>query len=322
MKQLMTIRFIMPFLLLTIACFEKKNTQPEAKNTLLIKSKTITNASYELILPNKRDHLLILFPCFPCDAQNTRTEFDILNAAIENNIAVLLMNFNQHLWLSTNEKEQLHNLIADVILEHDLTSADLFIGGFSSGGNVALLLTDFLKLNQSFIQPDGLFIVDSPIDLLALYESAQKTIERNYSKPAIQEALWIVNAFEKQFGKGDSNLVMYEEKSPYISRTHSIKNISHLDDVEIRLYSEPDTLWWKKNRKANYQDMNAYYIELLSRELSQLYGQSSVKYIETNNKGYRVNGERHPHSWSIVDPVELVEWIKENSLNHTEQAAN
>jgi hypothetical protein len=36
-----------------------------------------------------------------------------------------------------------------------------------------------------------------------------------------------------------------------------------------------------------------------------------VEYISTENKGYRANGDRHPHSWSIVDKDKLVEWILE-----------
>lgn len=36
-----------------------------------------------------------------------------------------------------------------------------------------------------------------------------------------------------------------------------------------------------------------------------------VEYIPTENKGYRSNGERHPHSWSIVDGTDLVNWMLE-----------
>ncbi|WP_301338810.1 hypothetical protein [Tenacibaculum mesophilum] len=31
--------------------------------------------------------------------------------------------------------------------------------------------------------------------------------------------------------------------------------------------------------------------------------------LPTTNKGYRANGERHPHSWAIVDKNDLINWI-------------
>ncbi|WP_301280574.1 hypothetical protein [Tenacibaculum mesophilum] len=31
--------------------------------------------------------------------------------------------------------------------------------------------------------------------------------------------------------------------------------------------------------------------------------------LPTTKKGYRANGERHPHSWAIVDKNDLINWI-------------
>ena len=154
-----------------------------------------------------------------------------------------------------------------------------------------------------------MFITDSPVDLLGLYENAQRNIKKNFSVPAVQEANWIVEMFNPEFGTGDTALVNYENKSPYFSKTNSTKNISHLNDLKIRLYSEPDTRWWKQNRQVEYVDMNAYYLEQFANDLGKLYGVEHVTYIKTDNRGYRANGDRHPHSWAIIDEKDLVNWI-------------
>lgn len=197
----------------------------------------------------------------------------------------------------------------NAIKQNDININNTYIGGFSSGGNVALLLTDYLKSTKSSIQPKGLFITDSPVDLLGLYENAQKNIKKNFSESAVQEANWIVEMFDSKFGIGDTALINYENKSPYFSKTNSTKNISNLNDLKIRLYSEPDTLWWKQNRQAEYEDMNAYYVEQLASDLGKLYGEEHINYIKTENRGYRANGDRHPHSWAIIDENDLVNWI-------------
>ncbi len=172
-----------------------------------------------------------------------------------------------------------------------------------------MLLTDYLKASNSSIQPKGVFIADSPVDLMGLYENAQKNIEKNFSEVAVQEANWIVDLFNREFGVGDSSLVHYEDKSLYLSKTHNTSNLANLNDVQIRLYSEPDTTWWKVNRQADYEDMNSYYIEQMSFDLIKLYGEKYVNYIKTENRGYRANGDRHPHSWGIIEEKNLIDWM-------------
>ena len=55
-------------------------------------------------------------------------------------------------------------------------------------------------------------------------------------------------------------------------------------------------------------DTPAYYIQKLSESLKKR-DFTNVTYIPTENKGYRANGNRHPHSWSIVDKENLMNWI-------------
>lgn len=59
---------------------------------------------------------------------------------------------------------------------------------------------------------------------------------------------------------------------------------------------------------ADHEQMNAFYIKKLSETLIEK-GYEHVEYIPTTNKGYRANGERHPHSWVIVDKKDLIKWM-------------
>jgi hypothetical protein len=38
-------------------------------------------------------------------------------------------------------------------------------------------------------------------------------------------------------------------------------------------------------------------------------GNDDAELVITTGKGYRRDGERHRHSWSIVDEAELIEWV-------------
>ncbi|MDP4665923.1 MAG: hypothetical protein NWR73_05025 [Flavobacteriales bacterium] len=299
---------ILLFLLVFVACSDNTVVDPGVQSELAVPTAIVSN-DYEIVVPAKQDALLVLFPCLPCNAENTKTEFNILDIALANNVAVLLMNYNQHLWMSETEKAELEKILVDAVSKHGVNTSNTYIGGFSGGGNVSLLLTDYLKSMGSSIQPKGVFIADSPIDLFGLYENAKKTIQKSVSETAVEEANWIVETFDAEFGVGDTALASYSKLSPYLSKTKAMENLSHLNGLKIRLYSEPDTLWWKENRQVDYEDMNACFIEKMAISLTELYGNDHLEYIKTTNKGYRANGDRHPHSWSIIDSQDLVNWM-------------
>ncbi|WP_405400043.1 hypothetical protein [Maribacter sp. Asnod2-G09] len=300
-------------ILALITLFSCKNPNKTKQETLVkTEFEEIINQEYELIKPTENaKKVLILFPGFPHKAENTKKEFKILKYAKESNLAVIFMNYNQKLWLEENEKIALAKQLKSILIQNNLPSNDVYIGGYSSGGNVSLLISSFLNENKNFkLKPKGVFIVDSPIDLAALYKSSKKNLKRKFSKVSVTESNWIIENLESKLGTPNDNILKYQQYAAYTSETKNIDNLKGLKKTKIRLYTEPDTLWWKKNRMADYDQLNSYYIKSLSEDLKEA-GFNKVKYIPTQNKGYRANGERHPHSWSIIDRVELIEWINE-----------
>ena len=265
---------------------------------------------YELLLPRgKQVGVLLLFPGFPETPDVVKREFKIVAPAMEAGIAVALMKFNRKLWLEDDEKKELTMIIERMFAESKLERDNVYIGGFSSGGTVSLLISDYLVASQSSVQPEGVFVIDSPVDLLGLYENSQRNIQRNFSPVSVQESQMIVGMLESRFGKPEDSIAPYEAHSVYTLKTHNTKNVSHLRDVELRFYTEPDTVWWKQNRQYEYEDMNAYFIKHLADDLGEEFG-DNVAYIATENRGYRSTGERHPHAWSIVDVADLIRWMQ------------
>jgi hypothetical protein len=39
-------------------------------------------------------------------------------------------------------------------------------------------------------------------------------------------------------------------------------------------------------------------------------GNKRAEFMQSFKTGYRSNGQRHPHSWSIVDEKELIVWME------------
>lgn len=298
---------LLPILLLSCTKTAKKTEGEHPKPSSV--SKVIT-ADYELYIPKKSiKAVLILFGGYPESISDIKQEFQILNSTKNSDVAVLLLNYNQKLWLTDIEKFKLASRLQTIIEQHQLPSDNIVIGGFSSGGNVSVLISNYIiEMKQFYIDPKAVFLIDSPIDLAALYMASEKNIARKFSVPSVQESQWIIQTLDSNFGSPHQNLEPYEKEAVFTSISNNTSNLEHLKNTRLRFYTEPDTSWWREERMASYDQMNAYYIKRLYERLKQE-GFKDLEYIATSNKGYRSNGIRHPHSWSIVDREDLLRWI-------------
>ena len=272
----------------------------------------IIDKEFEIYKVSNSKATLVLFPCFPCDIENTKNEFPIIEEANKKGVSVILMNYNFKLYLKDSELQNLSKQFNSIFKNNKLSTDNVYIGGFSGGGNVTLLLSNYLIKEENSIQPKGVFIVDSPIDLLGLYKVAEKNIISNFSSESVQEANWIIDKFNSEFGNPKDSISLYKKLSPYTLETNTISNVENLKKLKIRLYTEPDFDWWLKNRKNQKDEINSYFIEQLYNDL-KIKGFQKIELINTKNKGYRADGTRHPHSWAIVDKENLLNWVLEKN---------
>ena len=297
-------------ILLCLTIFISCTSQQKMDVELEIKTAVFKTADYELIKPTRDSKaVLILFGGFGEKPADIKREFKIVDIAKKNQISLILMNYSNKLWLEEVEKRKVATLLQETIVKYNLKDTPIFMGGFSSGGIVSMHISNYIIGKKEFyIDPKGVFIADSPIDLLALYKASKINIEKRFSEVAVQESSWIIDLFEKKLGNPKESISNFEKYAVYTMQSDDTKNLHNLKNTKIRLYTEPDTTWWKENRKADYKQMNAYYIKSLAASLKKL-NFKDISYIPTENKGYRSNGERHPHSWSIIDTEDLINWM-------------
>ncbi|MEZ4789972.1 MAG: hypothetical protein R2811_08130 [Flavobacteriales bacterium] len=299
---------------LTACSAPSASNQPPAQDPA---PREIHTPSYDLLLPAEQDlsrpsgkALLILFPCFPCDAADTRAESRIADTAAANGISVLMLNFNRHILMSEAEQQAVIGTIAGAVKEHGVDASNTVIGGFSSGGNVSVLLAKALL--RSPVPPvnlKGVFAVDSPLDLVHLYECAQRDLAKTSFPEHKGEARYLVAFLDSALGAPTDSMVNYERSAPLLNTSASV---APLKDLPIRFYTEPDTAWWRANRDDSYEELNAFALKRIHDTLVAA-GNARAEYITTEGRGVQ-HGNRHPHAWSIVDERELVRWIE--GLSH------
>lgn len=60
--------------------------------------------------------------------------------------------------------------------------------------------------------------------------------------------------------------------------------------------------------RSDFYDINALDQAAMINQV-RILGNENAEFISALGKGYRLNGTRHPNSWSIAEPNELMEWI-------------
>ncbi|AKK73884.1 hypothetical protein OK18_15840 [Chryseobacterium gallinarum] len=271
---------------------------------------TENNNHYEVTRSDNQKAVLVLFPCFPCDIEHTKAEAGFLKSIEKEGVTTILLDYNQKLFLKESEKKEYAAVLNSIFDQHHIDKANVFIGGFSSGGNVALLLSSFLIKNENAIQPKGLLVVDSPVDLEQLYHNAEKDVAANVDPDAVEEGKFLIGLFDQELGKPDENPATYKTASPYLMTSNSVENIQYLKNIKTRFYCEPDLDWQQQNKGRKFEDLNAFVLKKANEALVNL-GNHTAEYIETKNRGIRANGKKHPHSWNIVEQKGLVKWMLE-----------
>jgi len=186
------------------------------------------------------------------------------------------------------------------------------MGGFSLGGMNAIRYTELSREDSTLteIQPIAVYGIDPPLNWTRLYYSFQRTEELNFSEGAVQEATTYLNKLHTEFGGSPAEVsTVYIKHSVYSRNKKNGGNAKFLIDIPIRIYSDPDINWHLKERQTDLYDINAIDQTAMINQLHIL-GNEKAEFVNALGKGYRLNGMRHPHSWSIAEPNELMTWIK------------
>ncbi len=234
----------------------------------------------------------------------------LIQQAHEHQIAVIIPSINQRLSLNTSVLHFLNTVFADAIRKYRLPADKFILGGLSMGGIFSLRYAEFSAEDSSLtvIQPKAVFSVDGPTDLENLYYSFKRRFNnpRNANKG---EAEYAIKEFEKFMGGSPEEYQnQYIRYSTFSKSEEDGGNAKYLLNLPVRIYNDLDVNWWIENRGNDLYDMNALD---QSAFINHLIGNGNKKaeFINALGKGYRLEGNRHPHSWSIVDPEECISWI-------------
>lgn len=245
--------------------------------------------------------------------RDTSQQDALITYALFRQLAVLYATTENRLefFFKLEKLQQIENYLAEVIHTYQIPEANLLYCGMSLEGTRALKLAIFGQSYPSkhHIQPKAIAICDAPLDMVRFHKSMIRAKELNFNPITANEGNWVAGYLEKNLGGTPTdNLAAFTDYSPYCYTLDGGHHLNKFQEIAIRAYSEPDVNWWMQTRRKDFYSMNTIDLAAFINELNIL-GNSQAQLITTQNKGYHPDGNRHPHSWSIVDEKEMIDWF-------------
>jgi pimeloyl-ACP methyl ester carboxylesterase len=283
-----------------------------------------TDLFYYLLKPRQAvKATLVLFPSTGETAENVIScNRTLMQLAYDKNIATVVVSANYNKSLESDSQAMLffENVFAELVGKYNLPRNKFVLCGLSLGGGNALQYTEMSRDSEydTYLKPMAVIGVDPAVDMTDLYNNAIQQIAEyekegdtlpESKKAALNENRFLIDYFHKLYGGPPEQYHQkYIEGSQFSRNQDDGGNAKHLIHVPVRLYCDPDILWQLKYKGRDYYHMNAANLSAMVNFLIKR-GNRQAELIPAIGKGFRVDGTRHPHSWSIVDAPDCVNWI-------------
>lgn len=306
-------------ILLGISCksksqdFEKIILKNKDTNNLYINDDKNTELYYLKLIPSGNiKGAIVILPSGGETIQDLLKQIALPKLAFNEGIATIIPSIN---WGTENraaEIEILDKIFEEVVNQHKIPKEKFVIGGLSNGGMISLIYTQqsVKDKKNTYLLPKGVFGLDVPLDKAHLYEYCQREIERNFSDLGVGEAKWIMNSYNEIYGGSPKEFPeKYIEASIYSNGIENGGNAKYLIDIPIRMYTDLDVNWLINERRRDLYDWNGTDIVAMINDL-KLMGNNDANVKISMGKGVKIDGTKHPHSWSIMDNEDCFNWIK------------
>ena len=267
---------------------------------------------YLSIEPQSEDirGVLVLLPGFGQPTERVLPETKLHNVAYANGLLTVVVAGGPKLYVDETVRGRLNKAMTHVMKTFGVRRDQFVIGGFSAGGTISLRYAGMCYENpqENAIAPRAVFSVDGPVDLFEIWNYFERELERDFSEAGTREAAFVSNLMREEIGSPEDNPTEYRRLTPFHADAKEAGNEQFLRGISVRTYHDIDVVWQLENRQRSLYESNALPASEMINRLRRA-GNERAEFVPAARPGVRSNGTRHPHSWSIVEEVELVLWV-------------
>jgi hypothetical protein len=303
----------MPFLILTV--FVSKISFGQKLETVYFNPKDSTANMFIAVMPEGKPikAFMFLLDGFGASPQDILLQTEIPEYAAKQGILSILPILKTgplYFGIDSASQQSLNNQIEIVIAKYHLQGKDFYIGGFSIGGSCVVKYAELAVKNNYKTKPKAVFAVDPPLDWERFYNSAKRIVRLSEPTRVNGEVTYMIERIENEMkGTPQTALENFYKISPYSFSDTTQRAVKTLIKTPIMLITEPDIQWWLNQRGYDLSYLNVTDQVAMINELQKL-GNNKAILVTTTDKGFRKpDNKRHPHSWSIADPIQLTNWL-------------
>jgi len=308
--------FVFIFIGMAISCksqqFEKIYVNiPDTANLYVNDGDSTALFYLKLVPPSTPKGAVVIFPSGGETVQDLLKQIELHEMAYKNDMITIVPSLNWGTEDRVAEIELLDEIFEEVVTQHAVPKENFVLGGLSNGGMISLTYAEraVAEGGSTFLIPKGVFGLDVPVDKAHLYAYCQREISRNFSEAGMNEARWLMNNYNQMYGGSpDEFPEKYVAASIYSNGAENGGNAQYLKNMPIRMYTDLDVEWLINQRRRDLYDWNGTDIVAMINDL-KLMGNQDANVIVTMGKGVRLDGRKHPHSWSIMDNQDCMQWI-------------
>ncbi len=257
--------------------------------------------------------LLVLLTSFGESPQITSNETDIHKIANKNGLITVFASLQYGTYtffIDSLSQSSIDQLLKNLHERYGIINKPIFLGGFSLGGSGVIKYAERANANAGLLKPKAIFAIDPPLDFERLYYSLEYAVRNSTVPIAKNEADYFIKRIQYEFQSyPEYDKTPFQTISPYSFSDTNQTNIKFLANTPVMLISEPDIIWQMEERDRSLYELNVLDCSLAINSL-RLMGNNNAKLVLTANKGYRkLSGKKNPHSWSIADSEETINWL-------------
>lgn len=302
--------------LLILTLFSSVISHGQRVETVYLNAKDSTSNMYIAVVPENEQvkSFMVLLDGFGNSPKDVLFQTEIPGYAAQQDILTiipLLKTGPSYFGSDSASQQSLKEIINLVVTKYKLKGKELYIGGFSIGGTCAVKYAGLSVQKNYPVKPKAVFAIDPPLDWERYYNAAKRVVRLSNPATVNGEVFYMIDRIQKEMkGTPKTALKNFYANSPYSYSDTTQKAIKNLIKTPIMILSEPDIQWWLKERGYDYTYANISDHAAMINELQRL-GNKNAVLVTTTGKGYRKpNNMRHPHSWSIADPEQLIKWLQ------------
>ena len=291
--------------------FEKIMLDFEDTANLYVNDGDATSLFYLQLVPASQPiGALVILPSGGETVEDLLKQIELPALAYQSNVLTIIPSINWGTETRMEEINMLNNIFQDICKAYGVPTENFVLGGLSNGGMISIGYAEASQKNpeSTYLTPKGVFGLDVPLDKRHLYNYCVREIERSFSQAGMNEARWLLNNFHTTYGGSPEEFPEeYIEASLYSYGEENGGNAQYLKNIPIRMYTDLDVDWLVNQRRRDLYDWNGTDIVAMINDL-KLMGNPNANVLVSMGKGVRLDGRKHPHSWSIMDNEDCMSW--------------